>query len=499
MDELDKLLIAVGGRVKAIGNGELSGYGISFGNETRRDLYGQYFTKSGIGDANTTYYGAHKLDGVDTFVHHGFVLSTGQESKEELDILKRYARTRLNPVKTVEDEVGLASRVIMNMNEEYQAMLYEMASKGILSFSSGALHHIYEVEDNGHVKTWIGGEMSLTPTPAEWRSTNLVLPMKSFLKETGATLVDADSYRQTFPTAVANKSVSEQPVKQAIETLEEQTVEPSTEQQTAKTLKEQTPEPVAVASLTPNFSLVKTQMAIKSALLGDSIEARMTMAAIWTLTERLYDAIWYIIYGPQYDGISTEPVDVRLELLGAYVDEFKTLLLGYSAAGMNLVESDQTATRTYMTCVRAAFAAIRAGKVLSAQNETDLSAAVDLNNQASALVAGVIAQNTSKSIVDEIAAIRSMLAEHREQYEADQRGIVKALAIRSESGSATTESTEQPQKINNLKKLLMGVPAMDPADTLATASAKVRASESSNKANPGMTKSLFNKVLTPKS
>lgn len=434
--DLDNLFIAIGGPIKALGNGEVEGYGVSFGSETRRDLYGQFFTKSGPGDATTTYYGSHKLNGVDVFVHHGMVLTTGQESKEEIDILKRFARTRLNPVKTVEDETGLIARVILDMRNEYESMLYDMAGRNALSFSSGALGHIIDIEENGHIKTWIGAEMSFTPTPAEWRSTNIILPAKSFIKEIGAELVSVDSYRRSFPSATPKKVVTD----------EQPTAAVSAEKPTAPAIKtEVVTEPLPTSS-----------MAIKASLLGDSAEVMMTMAAISRIEERLYSAIWTVIYGPNYDGQSSEPIPARLDLIAAYIDEFKSLVLNFAAVGMTLSTSEAAAAKSFMDQRKALYEAIRAGEVLSSQNKSDLNSAIDLIqgvvDRASSSKSG---SSKSVSLLNEVEQIKSALTEHVEQYEIDQcRELKSSVKATEEKVVEQKPIKETSAKTGNLSKLL---------------------------------------------
>ena len=157
MDEL----IYFGAQVKALGDGKVGGYLVRYSDPKTPDLTGDFFSKSsdlGVSDGNhlPVYY-QHGMDG----------------------LLKN---RRIGGATVKYDDAGLWLEAQLEMRDEYERMIYELAEKGKLGWSSGAAGHLVEREQVGkawHIKSWPIGEASLTPTPAEPR--NNVLPLKSLL------------------------------------------------------------------------------------------------------------------------------------------------------------------------------------------------------------------------------------------------------------------------------------------------------------------------------
>lgn len=162
-------LIAFGSEIKALGEGKLGGYLVRFSDPTQPDLTGDYF------DAKTTFHMPGELP---LMYNHGLD-----------ETLKKRVIGR---VETKVDEIGIWAAAQMDMRDEYEKAIYQMAEAGKLGYSSGALSHLVEREPVGksmHIKTWFIGEASLTPTPAEPR--NAVMPIKSLLPSHAA-LPDTD-------------------------------------------------------------------------------------------------------------------------------------------------------------------------------------------------------------------------------------------------------------------------------------------------------------------
>lgn len=157
MDEL----IYFGTEVKALGDGRVGGYLVRFTNPKEPDLTGDFFSKSsdlGVDDGNRlpVYY-QHGYDGV----------------------LKN---RKIGKATAKFDDAGLWLEAQLEMRDEYERMVYDLAERGKLGWSSGAAGHLVEREQVGkawHIKSWPIAEASLTPTPAEPR--NSVMPLKSLL------------------------------------------------------------------------------------------------------------------------------------------------------------------------------------------------------------------------------------------------------------------------------------------------------------------------------
>jgi len=157
---MDEMLIAFGSEIKALGEGRIGGYLVRFTNADDPDLEGEFFsaqTDFGIHTRLPLYY-AHGQDG--------------------------YFKTRrIGEGQFRTDDAGLWYEAQLNLRDEYERHVAQLIEAGKAGFSSGALGHLIEREPVGKstwLKTWIIGEASVTPQPAEYR--NQVLTLKS-LKE----------------------------------------------------------------------------------------------------------------------------------------------------------------------------------------------------------------------------------------------------------------------------------------------------------------------------
>lgn len=151
-------LIAQGKSVKALGEGRIGGYLITFSDATSPDLEGDYFTKdTDFGDAEyAPVYYQHGLD-------------------------PRLGRRRFGRAAHKIDEFGVWAETQLQMRDEYEKWLYQQAEQEKLAWSSGTAPHLVEREQTGktwHITSWpLGLDDSMTLTPAEPRNT--VIPLKS--------------------------------------------------------------------------------------------------------------------------------------------------------------------------------------------------------------------------------------------------------------------------------------------------------------------------------
>jgi HK97 family phage major capsid protein len=171
-------LVNYGYEVKALGNGKIGGLAIRYSDETEPDLsrgHDWFYEK--------TYFGAHDGDGVDVTINHGIPLADSTDP-EEKKVFSEIADKLLPPVKTKRTQAGLFAETVCNMADEFDAMVYDLASKGKLRWSTGAVGHQVKrtAMPNGtnRIDRWIIGEIALTPTPAEPRLGNVV-PLKSYV------------------------------------------------------------------------------------------------------------------------------------------------------------------------------------------------------------------------------------------------------------------------------------------------------------------------------
>jgi HK97 family phage major capsid protein len=157
---MEETLIFQSGEVKALGNGKVGGYLIRFTSEKELDLEGDYF-------AGDTYYGNAKA--VDVYYQHGLdnTLKRRVIGEAALDI----------------QDAGVWAEAQLELRDEYERAIYELAEAGKLGWSSGTAGHLME-RDGSKITRWPIVEASLTPTPAEPK--NSAIPLKSLITPEGA-------------------------------------------------------------------------------------------------------------------------------------------------------------------------------------------------------------------------------------------------------------------------------------------------------------------------
>lgn len=121
----------------------LAGYGVIFGGV---DLYGDTFTEETdfkYSNPNAPVFYDHTLTGID----------------HDIGVV----------VKTKKDKFGIWMESQIDLSKTYAKQVLELAEKGILGYSTGAISHLVRREGK-YIKSWAIGELSLTPTPAEPRT-----------------------------------------------------------------------------------------------------------------------------------------------------------------------------------------------------------------------------------------------------------------------------------------------------------------------------------------
>ena len=144
-------MVSFGDAIKADDNGRVRGYLVRFGGA---DLEGDYFTAS-------TDFGRPMKSGervpMNLYYHHG------QD--------KQVGKSRIGTGYITMDDKGLWYESQVEMADQYQKMIQELAKSGKLGYSSGATGHMVErkkMSDGRYeITRWPIGEASLTPTPAE--------------------------------------------------------------------------------------------------------------------------------------------------------------------------------------------------------------------------------------------------------------------------------------------------------------------------------------------
>jgi HK97 family phage major capsid protein len=183
-------VVLYGGEIKSLGDGKVGGYGVRFTSEKDLDLTDDYF-------APETYLGKKDGDGVDSYFHHAMPIAKGYE---------QLAEHTFAPVKATRKDLGIWVETVLDMADEYEKLVYGIAEKGKLKWSSGAPGHL--VRREGHkITRWPIAEFSLTPAPAEPR--NVVMPVKSLsVSHELKALLQAAGDAATDSTATASQSSS---------------------------------------------------------------------------------------------------------------------------------------------------------------------------------------------------------------------------------------------------------------------------------------------------
>ena len=150
----------IGGEIKALDDkGKIGGYLVRYSTEDDPDLTGDYFTKS-------TDFG--EFSKLPVLYHHGFD--------------KQIGKKRIGTANIQADDIGLWAETQLEMRDQYEKYIFEMAQAGKLGYSSGAASHTVDRQQGAkasHITQWYMAEASLTPTPAEYRNT--VTPIKSLI------------------------------------------------------------------------------------------------------------------------------------------------------------------------------------------------------------------------------------------------------------------------------------------------------------------------------
>lgn len=147
--------------IKALDDDRFGGYAVLWGSPAAKDLTDEYFTADT--DLGLELHASPDLPSVHipSLYHHA------------LD--KKMSTALIGTIDTVEpDDIGLWAEGQWNKRFKYLGKVKELVSKGALGYSSGSMPHHVEKARDGHIKKWPIWEISMTPTPAEPRGTDVV-------------------------------------------------------------------------------------------------------------------------------------------------------------------------------------------------------------------------------------------------------------------------------------------------------------------------------------
>lgn len=158
--------------------GEIGEYSIVYGNDKAKDFHGNWFTKK----TNTGYFVEGKRYDVGMLNHRVPLFKKGQFEPEVEKALKKISdMTFKNPVITNVDDIGEFSKLVLDLSDKYEKMVFELAQKGAFKWSSGAAPQTYKSLPSGELEMFVPVERSLTPIPAEYRMLeHRVIPLKAY-------------------------------------------------------------------------------------------------------------------------------------------------------------------------------------------------------------------------------------------------------------------------------------------------------------------------------
>jgi phage head maturation protease len=166
----DHTLIYFGDTVKALPGGRVGGYLVKFSTADDPDLAGDFFTP----DTDFDLYEGKRLP---VLYDHG------------LD--ETLKRRKLGRASAKADDVGVWVEAQLELRDEYEKSVYELARQGKLGWSSGSASHLTERKSVGGAKQiveWPIVEASLTPRPCEPRAE--CMPLKSYVESNHPTEPD---------------------------------------------------------------------------------------------------------------------------------------------------------------------------------------------------------------------------------------------------------------------------------------------------------------------
>lgn len=149
------LLVSGGSALKTFPDGRVGGYLIMFGGQ---DLTGDYFTPE-------TDLKWAESETRPALYHHG-----QDETLNGRELGDGWKRVKV-------DDIGLWVETQLNLRDEYEQAIYELVRVNKLGLSSGTAPHMIIKEDDGKIVRWPVIEGSITPTPAEPRTS--VQPLKA--------------------------------------------------------------------------------------------------------------------------------------------------------------------------------------------------------------------------------------------------------------------------------------------------------------------------------
>lgn len=174
---MDDTMVYFGDAVKALGEGKVGGYLVRWGGNGDVDLTGDYFTKD-------TDLGISEGDRLPVYFEHGYdpVIKSRKLGRGEI---QRF------------DDIGVWFEAQLELRDEYERKIYELAEAGKLGWSSQAGGSLVAKEagmGGTFIATWPLAEATLTKSPAEYRNT--AIPLKSIYPDAEETAEEPTDHEE---------------------------------------------------------------------------------------------------------------------------------------------------------------------------------------------------------------------------------------------------------------------------------------------------------------
>lgn len=140
--------------------GRIGGYLVVWGDATKRDLQGEYFTQE-------TELGLDWYPRRPVLYQHGLDGELGPVMIGQIESLRA-------------DDTGVWVQAQLDLRSRWARAVLDLVQREVLGWSSGSLPHLVAVETDGHIRRWPIVEGSLTPSPAEPRFTDAVAVKAAF-------------------------------------------------------------------------------------------------------------------------------------------------------------------------------------------------------------------------------------------------------------------------------------------------------------------------------
>lgn len=207
------MVIAFGDSVKAAPDGVVEGWLVRFTDENTPDLTGEYFDdltdldiEPGVETPTAVYY------------QHGLDQTIG-------------SRRLAKGIMTLIDNVGVWIKAQLQLRDEYDKAIYELARQGKLGWSSATAPGLVKKERKSagavHLTVWpLGIDASLTPTPAAGPELTKVISLKAFAATLGQEATTETEARTTPAVEAVQDAKSDRNPNRITENNGENTMNP---------------------------------------------------------------------------------------------------------------------------------------------------------------------------------------------------------------------------------------------------------------------------------